>query len=262
MTELWKAYAVRFASDPVRREAQTFLGGAGGDGLAPFAYYAYLLHGPIGWVAMDTGATPETCAAYGKLSHSTLPGAMAVLGVEPGTVRHVVQTHLHWDHAGQPDLFPAATFHMQAREMAYVTGPAMRHPVLRAGYRAADIAAHTALLHEGRLALHDGTVELAPGLVLHHAGGHTDGLQFVRLRTRRGWMVLASDTVALRAHLERRVPFPALYHVGDALDAFDHVLALADAPELIIPAHDPWVMQAHRVLGEDSVVSLHDDRGE
>ncbi|MFC4165993.1 N-acyl homoserine lactonase family protein [Teichococcus aestuarii] len=243
---VWQAYAIRFASDPARRAAQTFLGGAnpgpgGGEAPTPFAYHAYLLRGPQGWVAMDTAASPETCAAFGKPTDGTLPAAMARLGVEPGAVRHVVQTHLHWDHAGQPGLFPAATFHMQAREMAYVNGPAMRHAVLRAGYRAEDIAAHTALLHAGRLALHDGVVELLPGLELHHAGGHTDGLQFVRLRTARGWMVLASDTVALRAHLERRVPFPALWHVGDALAAFERVLALADAPELVIPSHDPAV---------------------
>ena len=73
-------------------------------------------------------------------------------------------------------------------------------------------------------------------------------------------MVLASDTVALRAHLERHVPFPVLYHVDDALDAFDRFLALADAPELVIPAHDPWVMQAHPVLDGDSIVSLHGDQ--
>jgi glyoxylase-like metal-dependent hydrolase (beta-lactamase superfamily II) len=253
---LWEAYAVRFASDPARRAAQTFLGGAGGDAPAPFAYHAFLLRGPPGWVAMDTGATPDVCTAYGKPGGGTLAEAMALLGIDAGAVRQVVQTHLHWDHAGQPGLFPAATFHLQAREMAYVTGPAMHHAVLRAGYRPADIGAHVALLHEGRLVLHDGRVELAPGLELHHAGGHTDGLQFVRLRTRRGWMVLAGDTVALRGHLERRVPFPALYHVGDALDAFGRVLALADAPELVIPGHDPWVTEAHPAVAAGFVARL------
>jgi glyoxylase-like metal-dependent hydrolase (beta-lactamase superfamily II) len=256
MSDLWEVYAVRFASDETRRAAQTFLGGAGGDTPTPFAYHVFLLRGAAGWVAMDTGASPETCAAFGKPSHGSLPEAMALLGIDPGTVRQVVQTHLHWDHAGQPGLFPAATFHLQAQEMAYVNGPAMRHPVLRAGYRTEDIAAHTALLHAGRLALHDGRVALAPGLELHHAGGHTDGLQFVRLRTRRGWMVLASDTVALRAHLERRLPFPALYHVGDALNAFEQVLALADAPELVIPSHDPWVVEAHPPVATGFVARL------
>jgi glyoxylase-like metal-dependent hydrolase (beta-lactamase superfamily II) len=129
--------------------------------------------------------------------------------------------------------------------MAYVNGPAMRHAVLRAGYEAADIQAATALLHGGRMVLHDGTVDLAPGLSLHHVGGHTDGLQMVRVRTRRGWMCLATDAVAHRQNLERRIPFPAVLHVGDALEAFDTGLALADAPDLLIPGHDCWVVDAH-----------------
>jgi glyoxylase-like metal-dependent hydrolase (beta-lactamase superfamily II) len=82
-------------------------------------------------------------------------------------------------------------------------------------------------------------------LVLHHAGGHTDGLQFATLQTRRGRMVLAGDVAATRVHLDRRIPFPALFHVGDALAGFEAVLTAADAPELVIPAHDPWVAAAH-----------------
>jgi len=160
-------------------------------------------------------------------------------------VRTVIQTHLHWDHAGQPELFPAASFHIQAREMAYVTGPLMRHAVLRAGYEAADIAAATSLLHGGRMVLHQGDVRLADGLSLHHVGGHTDGLQVARVRTRRGWMCLATDAAAFRANLEQRIPFPALLRVDDALAAFDTVLALADTPDLVIPGHDPWVVDAH-----------------
>ncbi|WP_159998973.1 N-acyl homoserine lactonase family protein [Roseomonas sp. 18066] len=245
MSELWEAYALRFALDPDRLAARSFLGGAGGDEKSPFAYHAFLLRGPLGWVAVDTAATAAACAHYAKPVEGTLPEAFAALGIDPDDVKHVVQTHLHWDHAGQPGLFPNATFHMQAREMAYVTGPAMRHAALRSGYLADDIAAHVALLHQGRMVLHDGTVALAPGLTLHHAGGHTDGLQFLRIRTRRGWMVLAGDTVPLRDHLARRLPFPTLYHVGDALAGFDKVEALADSPALVIPAHDPWVLEAH-----------------
>lgn len=241
----WEAYAVRYAEDLHRTEARSFLSGAGGDAPFPFAYHAFLLKGPEGWVAFDTGAAEATCARYGKSFVQGLPRAMALLGIDPAAVRHVVQTHLHWDHAGQPGLFPNATFHMQAREMAFVTGPAMRHPVLRAGYEADDIAAHVALLHQGRLVLHDGRVELLPGLTLLHAGGHTDGLQFAALGTRRGRMVLAGDVVATRAHLDRRIPFPSLFHVGDALAGFEAVLAAADTPELVIPSHDPWVAKAH-----------------
>ncbi|WP_372617269.1 N-acyl homoserine lactonase family protein [Falsiroseomonas sp.] len=245
MSDLWEAFALRYAVDRSRRAFQNFLGSSGGEAAMPVAYHAFILRGPGGLVVMDTGADAERCARYGKTDIHGLDEALALLGASPADVHTVVQTHLHWDHAGQPGLFPAARFHLQAREMAYVNGPAMRHAVLRAGYEVADIGAATALLHEGRLVLHDGEATLAPGLTLHHVGGHTDGLQVARLRTRRGWMCLATDALAHRANLDRRIPFPVLYHVGDALDAFDTVTALADAPDLVIPGHDPWVVDAH-----------------
>jgi glyoxylase-like metal-dependent hydrolase (beta-lactamase superfamily II) len=241
----WEVHALRYAMDDGRRAFQWFLGGSGGDAPMPIAYHAFLLRGPDGVVVMDTAADAARCARFGKTDFRSIEDALAAFGTAPGEVRTVIQTHLHWDHAGQPGLFPAATFHLQAREMAHVTGPAMRHAVLRAGYETADIAAATELLHADRLVLVRGEVRLAEGLVLHHVGGHTDGLQVVRVRTRRGWMCLATDAVAHRANLERRVPVPAVFHVGDALDAFDAVLALADAPGLVIPGHDPWVTEAH-----------------
>ncbi|WP_376091652.1 N-acyl homoserine lactonase family protein [Roseomonas sp. CCTCC AB2023176] len=245
----WEVYALRWATDPARRTSQWLLGGAGGDGVMPLAYHAFLLRGPDGVVVMDTAADPARVERYGKRDYHGLEDALGVLGVSPADVRTVVQTHLHWDHAGQPGLLPSATFHLQRRELAYVNGPAMRHAVLRAGYEIEDIAAMTALLHAGRLALHDGRAAIAPGLSLHHVGGHTDGLQVARVSTRRGWMCLATDAAAHRLNLERRIPFPAVFHVGDALDAFDAVTALADDPSLVIPGHDPWVVGAHPPAG-------------
>ncbi|WP_426955338.1 N-acyl homoserine lactonase family protein [Muricoccus radiodurans] len=248
----WEIYALRWAMDRGRRASQWFLGGGGDDAPMPIAYHAFLLRGPDGVIAMDTAADASRTARYGKAEFRGMEDALAALGTPPAAVRTVIQTHLHWDHAGGTGLFANATFHLQRRELAYVNGPAMRHAVLRAGYEAGDIAAMSALLHAGRLALHDGDAQIADGLTLHHVGGHTDGLQIVRARTRRGWMVLATDAVAHRQNLARRVPFPALFHVGDALDAMDRALALSDSPDLVIPGHDPWVVDAHPAATPDT----------
>ena len=37
-------------------------------------------------------------------------------------MQNVIVTHLHYDHIGNFDLFPAATFHLQEREMYFATG--------------------------------------------------------------------------------------------------------------------------------------------
>lgn len=245
MSAIWEVHALRYATDPARRAFQCFLGGQGGDTPMPVAYHVFLLRGPDGLVAIDTGADAARCARYGKQDIRGAGAALAALGSDPIEVQKVIQTHLHWDHAGQFDMYPNAIFHLQARELAYVNGPLMRHAALRAGYEPGDIAAATALLHGGRMVLHEGQVQLADGISLHHVGGHTDGLQVVRVRTRRGWMCLATDAAAHRANLERRIPFPVLVRVDDALAAFETVLSLADSPGLVIPGHDPWVVDAH-----------------
>ena len=52
--------------------------------------------------------------------------SLALLGIEATTVSDVILTHLHYDHVGNFDRFPAARFHLQEREMAYATGRYMR----------------------------------------------------------------------------------------------------------------------------------------
>ena len=54
----------------------------------------------------------------------------------PRRVKDVIVTHLHYDHIGNFDLFPAAQFHLQDREMAYATGRHMATPFFSHAYRA------------------------------------------------------------------------------------------------------------------------------
>ena len=44
-----------------------------------------------------------------------------------------------------------------------------------------------------RVTFHSGDGEVAPGVTVHRVGGHSDGLQVVRVETARGPVVLASD---------------------------------------------------------------------
>ena len=64
-----------------------------------------------------------------------------------------------------------------------------------------------------------------PGISIHPVGGHSVGLQFVRVHTRHGWVVLASDTPHFYENMERGRPFPAEINVPDMLDAFEKVFS-------------------------------------
>jgi glyoxylase-like metal-dependent hydrolase (beta-lactamase superfamily II) len=81
-------------------------------------------------------------------------------------------------------------------------------------------------------------------------GGHTNGLQVVRVRTRRGWVVLASDATHLYANLEQARPYPIVYNVGDMLEGFETVKRLAESPAHIVPGHDPLVMTRYPAPNE------------
>jgi glyoxylase-like metal-dependent hydrolase (beta-lactamase superfamily II) len=76
-------------------------------------------------------------------------------------------------------------------------------------------------------------------------------------------MVLASDASHFYANIETKRPFPAVYNVGDMMEAYRRIYSLADAPQLVIPGHDPQVLQrfpaASREL-EGWVVRLDGDQ--
>jgi hypothetical protein len=79
---------------------------------------------------------------------------------------------------------------------------------------------------------------------MHAAGGHSAGLQFVRVRTRRGFVVIASDVSHFYENMASERPSTAL-HIGEMLEGFDRLLALASDESHIVPGHDPLVMKLY-----------------
>ena len=71
------------------------------------------------------------------------------------------------------------------------------------------------------------------------------GLQFVRVLTKRGWVVLASDVTHFYENLERRMPFPVIYNLADMVRGFDALEAQAETPGHIVPGHDPLVLERY-----------------
>jgi glyoxylase-like metal-dependent hydrolase (beta-lactamase superfamily II) len=125
----------------------------------------------------------------------------------------------------------------------------MTHRALNHAFTASHIADMVMLVHDGRVVFHDGSETIAPGLSVHHVGGHTDGLQVVRVATEVGWLVLASDATHYYENFETGRPFPIAFDVGAMLEAFTTVRALADRPELVVPGHDPLVLERFDVAG-------------
>jgi glyoxylase-like metal-dependent hydrolase (beta-lactamase superfamily II) len=166
--------------------------------------------------------------------------------VNPHHVLDVIITHLHYDHAGNHDLFPAACFHLHEREMAYATGPCMCHRGLRVAFEADDVVAMVRRVFEDKVNFCSGVArEIAPGIEVHHVGGHTAGLQVVRVATRAGWVVLASDASHFYANMEQDRSHPIIHNHFDMLQGFKKLRELAASSRHIVPGHDPLVLQRY-----------------
>ena len=180
-----------------------------------------------------------------------LARSLARMGVDAAQVKDVAITHLHYDHVGNFDLFPQATFHLQDLEMQYATGRCMTVEAMRHAYELEDVVGMVRRVYAGRVRFHDGEGEIAPGVSLHHVGGHTMGLQVVRVATRRGWVVLASDASHYYANIEQARPFPIVYNVGDMVEGWRRARRLAESEEHVIPGHDPLVLERYPAPARD-----------
>jgi glyoxylase-like metal-dependent hydrolase (beta-lactamase superfamily II) len=246
----YEIYAIRYGRSE-RKRSESFIGGDPHDGPMPMAYYVWLIRNGDRAIVVDTGFDATVAAARQRELLIAPDEALRRLGTDPAAVEDVILTHLHYDHAGNDHLFPQARFHIQAEEMAYVTGPWMRHRHLRLGYDAEDVIAMIRRLFADRVVFHRGEGEVAPGISVHHMGGHTSGLQAVRVATARGWVVLASDAAVFYEGLETGRPFPAAFHVGQELEGYEALRRLATSPAHIIPGHDVQVMERYPAALED-----------
>ena len=129
--------------------------------------------------------------------------------------------------------------------MSYATGRCMCHKALRAPFDLPDILTMVQHVFNDKAVFHDGDTELLPGLTLHRVGGHSAGLQIVRVWTRRGWVVVASDASHLYANFQQRRPFPVVYSIAEMLEGYDTLYRLAESPDHIVPGHDPLVMKQY-----------------
>jgi glyoxylase-like metal-dependent hydrolase (beta-lactamase superfamily II) len=200
---------------------------------------------------VDTGYS-EASAARRKREHLRSPvDALRLLDIDPAKVSDIILTHLHYDHAGNLDRFPAARYHVQDREVAYATGRCMCHHFLREAYDLDNALEMVRKIYSGRAVFHDGVSEVVPGLTLHHVGGHTAGLQVLRVYTERGWMVLAADAAHLYSNFEQDRAFPVVYSVAEMLEGYKLLYKLADSPNHIVPGHDPLVMKYYPAVKPD-----------
>lgn len=250
----WSVYAVKYAERNARTRADSFLDDDHPALPHGMDYFVWVLESEGRRIVVDTGYDAAEGARRGRPVLRDPATALAAVELDAETVETVIITHLHYDHAGGLTRYPKAIFHMQAAEMAFATGPCMCAPDIRAPFTAEHVCDMVRHVYSGRVVFHDGDAEVAPGVTVHQIGGHSIGLQAVRVMTAGGPLCLASDAAHYYENFEARRLFPIVVDRPAMLRGFDRITELAGAANRVIPGHDPLVRERYPAFGTSGFV--------
>lgn len=170
-----------------------------------------LVRTPNEAILVDTGAgrkySRKEQDIYGVGEEPDVVARLAGLGVKPGDIDLVINTHLHFDHSGGNTRwedgevvsnFPNATYVVAREDYLTATGSNERTAV---SYRPEN---WEPLMAARQLRLADGEQEIVPGVSLVHTPGHTPGHHSVKVRSGGETVFFLGDLCATTAH----VPLP------------------------------------------------------
>lgn len=204
-------------------------------------------------------------AASGGAHPDRLHEALASLGFAADDVGIVIDTHLHFDHAGGNTFrdgegqvrvaFPRARYHVQRGEWEWAHRANER---TSASYLPDN---YEPVMAAGLLDLVDGDVQIAPGLSVYRTPGHCPHHQSVLIRSEAETACFLADVIPTFAHLP--LPWIMGYDVEPlvTLESKRALLARAvDERWLLVSTHDPFVPWGHPVA-EGKGVRLEEENG-
>ncbi len=257
MSETYEVLAVKYAERLNRIRAESFINADDHQSPHPMDFFVWVIRNAKRTIVVDTGFNTTEAAKRNRTVLRSPAAALAGIGIDAATVGDVVITHLHYDHAGTLGDFPAATFHLQAAEMAFATGPCMCEPHLRWPFTADHVCAMVRNVYSGRVVFADGEAQVAPGVTVHRIGGHSRGLQAVRVMTASGPVVLASDAAHYYETFEMAKPFVIVVDMADMLAGYGTIQKLAGDAKRVIPGHDPLVLKRYPPMTAASAGVVH-----
>lgn len=211
----------------------------------PLDYFVWVIRNANRTLLVDTGFSREEAPIRARKLEHDPRDVLRNIGIDAAKIEQIVISHLHYDHAGTLDHFPAARFHLQEAEMQYATGRCMCDEPMRKPFTVDHVCQMVKNVYSGRVQFHDGDGEVAPGITVHKAGGHSQGLQAVRVKTANGYVVLASDATHFYENIEQRKPFSITINLEETLRTYDRLQQLASTPKQVVPGHDPLVLKKY-----------------
>lgn len=161
-----------------------------------------------------------------------LSAALASASARPDEITTVILTHLHYDHAGNNQMFPRARFFVQREELRYALAPTSFDAT---GYFAPSLGITPDYLGT-KFELLDGDARIADGVRVIATPGHTPGHQSVIVETAGGRYCVAGDAVLWYENLEKRIP-PGIH--TSTIDCIASLERIAREADHVLPSHDP-----------------------
>jgi len=181
-----------------------------------------------GYVMVDTGIgdMPEKLRRYYPVHRdSNLRDSLSAEGLKPDDISMIINTHLHFDHAGNNRLFPKAQIFVQERELDFARNPPrfLRGGYIRDFFETPDIQ------------LIDGEKEVVRGIRVIPTPGHTAGHQSVLIDAGAKRYIYTGDVSPVRENWETGVPVGILLDPMAAVRSLEHCKTLGAQP---IFSHD------------------------
>lgn len=211
-----------------------------------------LVRGPGLTAVVEPGLGSHHDAAFAERFAVDRPRGLllelADLGVAPEDVDLVVDTHLHWDHAGGNVLrdadgrlrpaFPRAEYVVNRANYDEAVNAHERN---RASYRPEDFET---IREAGQLRFVDGArhaeIEVAPGIRVERVDGHADGMQVVHVEGGGQRLCFLTDLAPLATHVDLTWIMGYDLYPVDTLDAKKRLLPRAIEEDWVVAlVHDP-----------------------
>ena len=250
MVPEFEVFAIKYG-ERLGTRGSIFMRGDPHDSPMAMDYYIWVIRNDEKTIVVDCGFDKKEGENRGRTYLRSPTEGLGLIGIDPAEVKDVIITHMHYDHVGNLSIFPNARFHVQDTEMAYVTGRAMTHPILRHSFVLSEVQEMVAMVYQDRAIFHDGDDDLVPGVTLHHFPGHARGLMAVRVNTKRGWIILASDTAHYYESLAAEHVFITHENIFEMLESYRSLVKLGGDVSRIVPGHDPDVLKRYPSLSRD-----------
>jgi glyoxylase-like metal-dependent hydrolase (beta-lactamase superfamily II) len=249
----YEIYALKYAG-PFVRPASMVTWFQDMDKTTEINYYIFAIREGSQTVVVDCGCAPKLARDRNLNGYVNPTEVLKRIDIDAQQVRHVVATHIHFDHISGVELFPQATIYVQEREFLFW----MKNPIAKRApflHTTDPIGNRYLAKLEGtkRLKLIRGDKKILPGVELLLAPGHTIGLQVVAVNTAKGTAIVGSDAGHLFSSFRTDIPSAIITDMIAWMKSFDKIRAKASSIDLIFPGHDLALLTNYPKVAEDVV---------